>query len=438
MTAHISNTNLIGMLENARLRTYELVADLDEDQLLGPKYGTINPLRWEIGHVAYFYEYFILRELYGRESTLGNQRADSLYDSIAVAHDSRWDLPLPGLEQTKAYMQSVLDNLCERLPGTVANEQDSFIYQFGVFHEDMHCEAFLWGRQTLAYPTPNLSAAIDASRLRNAGGLCGYVDIPGGKFRIGAEKDAAFMFDNEKYAHEVDVSAFAIARAAVTNAEYAEFVAAGGYQNEDYWDPDGWIWIQSKQITHPGYWTPQGNQQWTMRRFDKTLPLADYEPVIHVSWYEADAYCRWAGLRLPTELEWEVAALGEPDNQGNLSTNKRRYPWGNDAPTTNHANLDGYALGSVDVAAYAAGDSAFGCRQMLGNVWEWTSDTFEPFPEFSADAYTEYSTTLFGNTKVLRGGAWTTRGRMMHGGYRNFFGADRWNIFSGFRTCRPL
>jgi len=437
MTALISNTNLIGMLENARQRTYELVADLDEDQLLGPKYGTINPLRWEIGHVAYFYEYFILRELYGRESILGNQQADSLYDSISVAHDTRWDLPLLNLEQTKTYMQSVLENLCARLPGKIANEQDSFIYQFGVFHEDMHCEAFLWGRQTLAYPTPKFSAAIDASSLRNAGGLPGYVDVPGGKFRIGAEQDAAFMFDNEKYAHEVDVTAFSIARAAVTNAEYAEFVAAGGYQTEDYWNPDGWIWIQNNQISHPGYWTPQGNQQWTMRRFDKTLPLPDNEPVIHVSWYEADAYCRWAGLRLPTEHEWEVAALGEADNQGNLSANKRRYPWGNDAPTASHANLDALALGSVDVAAYAAGDSAFGCRQMLGNVWEWTSDTFAPFPGFSADAYTEYSTTLFGNTKVLRGGAWTTRGRMMHGGYRNFFGADRWNIFSGFRTCKP-
>jgi len=437
MTALISNTNLIGMLENARQRTYELIADLDEDQLLGPKYGTINPLRWEIGHVAYFYEYFILRELYGRESILGNQQADSLYDSISVAHDTRWDLPLLNLEQTKAYMQSVLENLCARLPGTVANEQDSFIYQFGVFHEDMHCEAFLWGRQTLAYPTPKFSAAIDASSLRNAGGLAGYVDVPGGKFRIGAEKDAAFMFDNEKYAHEVDVTAFSIARAAVTNAEYAEFVAAGGYQTEDYWNPDGWIWIQNNQIAHPGYWTPQGNQQWTMRRFDKTLPLPDNEPVIHVSWYEADAYCRWAGLRLPTELEWEVAALGEADNQGNLSANKRRYPWGNGAPTASHANMDGLALGSVDVAAYAAGDSAFGCRQMSGNVWEWTSDTFAPFAGFSADAYTEYSTTLFGNTKVLRGGAWTTRGRMMHGGYRNFFAADRWNIFSGFRTCKP-
>ena len=436
MTALISNTNLIAMLENARHRTYELVADLDEDQLLGPKYGTINPLRWEIGHVAYFYEYFILRALYGRESVLGNQQADSLYDSITVAHDTRWDLPLPDLRQTKAYMQSVLDNLCERLPGTIATEQDSFIYQFGVFHEDMHCEAFLWGRQTLAYPTPKFSAAIDASSLRTAGGLSEYVDVPGGHFRFGAEKDAAFMFDNEKYAHGVDVAPFSIARAAVTNAEYAEFVAAGGYQEEVYWHADGWDWVQKNQLSHPGYWTPQGNRQWTMRRFDKTLPLPENEPVIHVSWYEADAYCRWAGLRLPTELEWEVAALGEPDGQGNLSANKRRYPWGDNAPTADHANLDGLALGCVDVAAYAAGDSAFGCRQMLGNVWEWTSDTFAPFPEFSADAYTEYSTTLFGNTKVLRGGAWTTRGRMMHGGYRNFFGADRWNIFSGFRPCK--
>ena len=437
MTARISNTNLIAMLEDARHRTYELVDGLDEDQLLGPKYSTINPLRWEIGHVAYFYEYFILRELYGRASVLGNQRADSLYDSITVAHDTRWDLPLPDLKQTRAYMQSVLDSLCERLSGTLASEQDSFIYQFGVFHEDMHCEAFLWGRQTLAYPTPRFSAAIDASGLRSAGGLPGYVDVPGGRFRLGAEKDAAFLFDNEKYAHEVEVAPFSIARAAVTNAEYAEFVAASGYQKEEYWHPDGWAWVQENGVSHPGYWTPQGKGQWTLRRFDQTLPLPDNEPVIHVSWYEADAYCRWAGLRLPTELEWEVAALGEPDSQGNLSAGKRRYPWGNEAPGASHANLDGVALGCVDVAANPAGDSAFGCRQMLGNVWEWTSDTFEPFPGFSPDAYKEYSTTLFGNTKVLRGGAWTTRGRMMHGGYRNFFGADRWNIFSGFRTCKP-
>jgi iron(II)-dependent oxidoreductase len=166
------------------------------------------------------------------------------------------------------------------------------------------------------------------------------------------------------------------------------------------------------------------------------LPLPPDEPVIHVTWYEADAYCRWAGLRLPTEVEWEAAALGEAAADGTLAAAKRRYPWGEAPPDPSRANLDGRALGPVDVAALAAGDSAFGCRQMLGNVWEWTADTFIAFPGFSADAYKEYSTMLFGDTKVLRGGAWTTRGRMIHGTYRNYFEAYRQDVFGGFRTCR--
>jgi iron(II)-dependent oxidoreductase len=436
VTAPISTTKLIAMLQNARARTYELVDDLDAEQLMGPKLGTINPLRWEIGHVAYFYEYFILRQLYGRESILGNQQADSLYDSIAVAHDTRWDLPLLSMAKTKDYMQAVLDSLCERLEGPMTNEQDSFIYQFGVFHEDMHTEAFIWGRQTLAYPMPNFANAIDASVERNTGAYPGYVEVPGGRFNLGADPDAPFLFDNEKYAHEVEIQPFSIAKAAVTNAEFAEFIAAGGYKNDSCWSPEGLKWRQQNQATHPGYWLPDGKDKWLMRRFDQTIPLPACEPVIHVTWYEADAYCRWAGLRLPTEIEWEVAALGEPDPAGDLSPNKRRYPWGESPPDADHANLDGRALGCVDVAAYANGDSAFGCRQMLGNVWEWTSDTFQPYPGFSADAYHEYSSMLFGSTKVLRGGAWTSRGRMLHGTYRNFFEPDRWNIFSGFRTCQ--
>jgi iron(II)-dependent oxidoreductase len=440
MTDTISTTKLIDMLQNARARTYELVEDLDAGQLMGPKLGTVNPLRWEIGHVAYFYEYFILRQLYGQDSILGNQLADELYDSIAVAHDSRWDLPLLSMTETRNYMQGVLDSLCDRLQGPIANEQDSFIYQFGVFHEDMHTEAFAWARQTLAYPTPQFSNAIDASNLRNAGAHPGYVEIPAGSFQLGATPDAVFMFDNEKFAHEVRVQPFSIAKAAVTNAEFAEFIADGGYQRDDFWCEEGMQWRQKNQATHPGYWMPDAGSdvsgKWLMRRFDQTLPLPAREPVIHVSWYEANAYCRWAGLRLPTEIEWEVAALGEADNNGDLADRKRRYPWGDSPPESNHANLDGRALGCVDVAAHAAGDSAFGCRQMLGNVWEWTSDTFQPYPEFSADAYKEYSSMLFGTTKVLRGGAWTSRGRMLHGTYRNFFEPDRWDIFCGFRTCK--
>jgi iron(II)-dependent oxidoreductase len=428
------------MLQNARQRSYELVDDLDGGQLMGPKLDTINPLRWEIGHVAYFYEYFILRQLYGHDSILGNRQADALYDSIAVTHDTRWDLALLSMAETKNYMQAVLDSLCERLQGPTASEQDSFIYQFGVFHEDMHTEAFTWARQTLAYPTPHFSNAIDASELRNAGAHPGYVEIPGGSFQLGANPEAAFMFDNEKYAHDVQVQAFSIAKAAVTNAEFAEFIADGGYQRDACWSEEGLKWRNKIKAGHPGYWIADAGGEisgkWLMRRFDQTIPLPACEPVIHVTWYEADAYCRWAGLRLPTEIEWEVAALGESDKNTGLAKHKRRYPWGEQPPGIDHANLDGQALGCVDVAAHAAGDSAFGCRQMLGNVWEWTSDTFEPYPGFSADAYKEYSSMLFGSTKVLRGGAWTSRGRMLHGTYRNFFGPDRWDIFCGFRTCK--
>ena len=435
MTAAISTTKLIAMLQDARSRTYELVDDLDQQQLIGPKLSTVNPLQWEIGHVAYFYEYFILRQLYGHDSLLGNKQADALYDSISVPHDVRWELPLLSMGETKQYMQDVLDRLCERLPSTTASEQDSFIYQFGVFHEDMHTEAFLWGRQTLGYPTPSFANRIDCSALRAAGAHPGFAEIPGGKFKLGASPDADFMFDNEKYAHEVQVRPFEISKAAVSNAQFAEFVAAGGYNLDQHWCAEGLKWKQINQVNHPGYWIADGPGQWLMRRFDKTIKLLDHEPVSHVNWYEANAYCRWAGLRLPTELEWEVAALGERSDNGGLSASKRRYPWG-DTTRPDFANLDGKCLGCVDVASYAEGDSAFGCRQMLGNVWEWTSDTFQPFAEFSADAYQDYSQPLFGTTKVLRGGAWTSRSRMVHGTYRNFFEPDRWDIFSGFRVCK--
>ncbi|MFA9421300.1 MAG: SUMF1/EgtB/PvdO family nonheme iron enzyme, partial [Gammaproteobacteria bacterium] len=354
MTAAISTTKLIAMLQNARQRTHELVDGLDAEQLMGPKLDTVNPLHWEIGHVAYFYEYFILRQLYGHESILSNRQADALYDSIAVSHNTRWDLPLLSMTETKDYMQGVLDSLCERLHGPTANAQDSFIYQFGVFHEDMHTEAFTWARQKLAYPTPKFANAIDATNLRNVGPYPGYVDIPGGVFQLGADPEAAFMFDNEKFAHEVQVKAFSIAKAAVTNAEYAEFIAEGGYQRDACWSEEGLQWRNQTQASHPGYWVADNggdvSGKWLMRRFDQTIPLPAFEPVIHVTWYEADAYCRWAGLRLPTEIEWEVAALGEPDNNGGLGAHKRRYPWGDKPPEIDHANLDGRALSCVDVA----------------------------------------------------------------------------------------
>ena len=439
MTAKISTTHLTTILQDARSRTLELMAGLDEEQLIGPQIATVNPMRWEIGHVAYFYEYFILRQMYGHESLLGS-KADKLYDSIKITHDTRWDLPLLSTNNTLHYMRDVLDKLCEHLiindEDSFANKQDSFMFQFGVFHEDMHTEAFTWARQTLAYPTPEFAIANDMTNERSAGPLPGYVDIPGGIFRLGGNPEAAFMFDNEKQAHEVIIKPFSIAKAPVTNKEFSIFVDDGGYKNKAFWDEDVWAVLQKNNQEQPGYWIKHTNRNWAMRRFDQLIPLPLDEPVSHLSWNEANAYCKWAGVRLPTEIEWEVAALGECTNNGTLANTKRKYPWGDNPPDASLANLDGRALGCIDVAALPKGDSAFGCRQMLGNIWEWTADIFNPYPGFSPDVYKEYSQMMFGKARVLRGGAWITRSRMMHGTYRNYFEPQRWNIFSGFRTCK--
>ena len=432
----VESATLEAYIRDARVRTRELVDDLTDEQLMGPRLAIVNPMRWEIGHVAWFHEHFILQRVYAEAPLLANGHA--LYDSIGIHHDQRWDLPLPSRTDTLAYMQRVHDRLLERLGSGTASAVDSYLYQFTAFHEDMHDEAFTWTRQTLGYPRPTFAAARDPGPVPDAGAgdLPGDVSVPGGELLVGAPGDAPFVFDNEKWCHPVAVRPFRIARAPVTNAGFAAFVDDGGYARREHWTDAGWRWRESVRAEHPVYWERDGEGGWLVREFDETLALAPDRPVVHVNWFEASAWCRWAGRRLPREHEWEAAALGEPDRAGVcLSDAKRRYPWGGEAADPARTNLDGRSLGGVDVAALPAGDSAFGCRQMLGNVWEWCADAFCPYPGFTPDAYKEYSQTLFGHTRVLRGGAWTTRSRMVTGLYRNFFGPDRRDIFAGFRTC---
>jgi iron(II)-dependent oxidoreductase len=427
---------LAASMRDSRARTLELLQDLDDGQLMGPVLATVNPLLWEVGHAAWFHEHFILQRAYAKPPLMA--QAQGLYDSIAIAHHQRWDLPLPSRQDTLNYMQRVLETLLERLPSGQANALDSYLYQFTTFHEDMHCEAYLWARQTLAYPGPDLAVARDPGPAPDAaaGALDGDVSVPGGQFLLGAPGDAPFVFDNEKWAHLVELSPFRIGRAPVSNAQFAAFVDDGGYRSRSLWCDAGWAWRHQAAAEHPRYWQRDGAGGWMQRRFAQLEALPAHQPVIHVNWYEADAWCRWAGRRLPAEREWEAAALGVPGADGErLRLEKRRYPWGDEAPDAGHANLDGRALGCVDVAALPRGDSAFGCRQMLGNVWEWCAEPFTPYPGFTPDAYKEYSQTLFGHTRVLRGGAWTSRSRMVTGLYRNFFGPERNDVFAGFRTC---
>jgi len=412
-------------LRDARDRTRELVAGLSDEQLIGPRLAIVNPLRWETGHVAWFHEFWVLRHHFG-EAPL-REDGDRLYDSAAVAHDSRWDLPLPTMADTLAYGHAILERVADRLSRQAVASASLYFGRLGLFHEDMHDEAFTYTRQTLGYAPPPFVARAAAKP--QAGPLTGDVEVPGGAFTLGATPDLPFVFDNEKWGHPVTVAPFRIARAVVTQGELAEFVEAAGYERRPLWSAEGWAWREREAAAAPFYWERADGGGFCRRVFDRSVPLAEHEAAVHVNAFEAEAYCRWKGRRLPTEAEWELAASG-------FEQPKRRFPWGDDPVTPEYANLDGHYGGTIDVAALAAGDSPFGCRQMIGNVWEWTATRFGPYPGFVADPYKEYSEPWFHTPhRVLRGGCWVTRGRLLRNTWRNFYEPHRRDAGAGFRTC---
>jgi len=297
----------------------------------------------------------------------------------------------------------------------------------------MHVEALVYTRQTLGYARPE---RLGETATHRAGAWGGDVEVPGGRWRLGSTAADGFIFDNEKWAHEVEIAPFRIAKAPVTNAEFAAFIDSGGYRRREFWSAVGWAWRERVAAEQPVYWLKKDGGGWTWRRYDKVDELPPHAPVTFVNWYEAQAWCNWAKRRLPTEAEWEAAAVGEASADGSrLADSKRRWPWGEAAPNRERANLDFAFDGPLDVAACAAGDSAFGCRQMVGNVWEWTASDFVPFPGFAADPYEDYSQPWFGTRKVLRGGSFATSARLARPGYRNFFTPERNDVIAGFRTC---
>jgi iron(II)-dependent oxidoreductase len=429
----LSSAELEHWLLDARRRTLALTGDLEGERLMGPRLAIVNPPLWEIGHVAWFQERWCLRyRESGSFSPSIRADADNLYDSSRIPHHARWELPLPSLKDTLAYLQAVLERVLERVVRDSSREDLQYFVQLSVFHEDMHGEAFNYTRQTLGYPRP--PALEEEPPPPVAPPAHGDVLVPGGEFTLGAAPGGQFVFDNEKWAHSVTIAPFAISRTAVTNGEYAGFVGEGGYFRREWWSEAGWNWRLQAGATAPRHWIQDGHR-WLQRLYDEMVDPPPNAAVVHVNWYEAEAYCRWAGRRLPTEAEWEAAAAGAPDGTGGLAPRKSRYPWGDTPVHGQYANLDAIARGCVDVSAYAEGESAFGCRQMLGNVWEWTADTFLPYPGFTPDPYREYSAPWFGTHKTLRGGSFATRSRMIHNTWRNFFTPDRRDIFAGFRTC---
>ena len=416
--------DILLLLADARARTHAYTSDLSTEQFRVPLLDIINPFVWELGHIGYFAEFWILRNLYGRPPII--TRADQLYDSAKIPHDDRWSLPLPSRAETLAFMQQELDAVAQAARRNEPAQKDAqYFHKLALYHEDMHGEAFVYTRQTLGYGRPSSSGRQHAK----SGPLPGDARIPAGTYGIGARPDDGFVFDNEKWAHNVSLGAFEIARAPVTNAEYAAFVEDAGYRRRELWSDEGWSWRQTSALEHPIYWRQGSDPRalWERRHFDTWIEVSPDEPVCHVSWHEAQAFCAWAGRRLPSETEWEVAATGGQ---------RRRYPWGDGASPLERANVDASVGNVVDVGAHPEGDSPFGCRQMIGNVWEWTSTPFGPYPGFTPDPYKEYSEPWFGTHMVLRGGAWSTRARLITTRWRNFYRPTRCDIITGFRTCR--
>ncbi|MER5886787.1 ergothioneine biosynthesis protein EgtB [Streptomyces sp. NPDC001941] len=416
-------------LTTARARTALLTSCVDEPDLTAQHSPLMSPLVWDLAHIGNQEEQWLLRAVGGR--TPLRPEIDPLYDAFAHPRATRPTLPLLSPVQARAYAGEVRERVLDVLDG-VPLEGDPLLdagFAFGMVaqHEQQHDETMLITHQ-LREGAPALHAPPPPPG--STSGLPAEVLVPGGPFTMGTSTEP-WALDNERPAHPRLVPAFWIDTVPVTNARYRHFVDDGGYRDARWWAPEGWEHVRRHSIGAPLFWHREGGQ-WLRRRFGVTEPVPDDEPVLHVSWYEADAYARWAGRRLPGEAEWEKAARHDP-----ATGRSRRYPWGDADPEPRHANLGQRHLRPAPAGAYPDGASAFGVRQLVGDVWEWTASDFLPYPGFAAFPYREYSEVFFGAAhKVLRGGSFAVDPVACRGTFRNWDLPVRRQIFSGFRTAR--
>jgi iron(II)-dependent oxidoreductase len=410
-------------LTAARDRTLALV-DFDEAELRRQYHPLMSPLVWDLAHIGQQEELWLLRDgSTDRPSMLGPQ-VESLYDAFVHARASRVDLPLMSPRDARVFCRTVRDKVFDGLD-TVADDE-TFAYGLVLSHEHQHDETML---QALNLRVGEPLLQPGASLPNGRAGVAGTsVLVPGGPFVLGV--DAAtepYSLDNERPAHVVDVPAFCIGRVPVTNFEWQAFVDDGGYHEQQWWSHRGWEYRQQSGIVAPQFWNGDG----TRTRFGRIEDISRAEPVQHVTFFEAEAFAAWAGARLPTEIEWEKACAWDPGAQ-----RRRRFPWGDGAPTSELANLGGEALRPAPVGAYPAGASAYGAEQMLGDVWEWTSSPLRPWPGFTPMIYERYSRPFFdGDYRVLRGGSWAVAREILRPSFRNWDHPIRRQIFSGVRLA---
>ncbi len=420
-------------LEAARRRSLAILEPLDHEQLRRQHSPLMSPLAWDLAHVGNYEELWLLRAAAAHPGV--DPSIDHLYDAFRHARADRPALPLLSPAEALGYVGEVRDQVLDVLdtveldPGRPLLD-NAFVYGMVIQHEHQHDETMLATRQLMGDQAVPLDAALPPAPTAPPGPAEVLVD--GGTYTIGTDVDP-WAYDNERPAHQVTLEPFRIDTAPVTCGRYAEFVAAGGYHDRRWWTEEGWAWRTEAGLEHPEFWRREGDGSWSVVRFGRRIDVRADEPVQHVCWYEADACARWMGKRLPTEAEWEVAACAVP------AGGRRRNPWGDEPPTPASANLGGRLDGPAPVGSFPAGTSAWGCAQMVGDVWEWTSSDFTAYPGFRTFPYREYSEVFFGpDYKVLRGGSWATSPVAVRGTFRNWDYPIRRQIFAGFRCARDL
>ncbi|MEU3465248.1 ergothioneine biosynthesis protein EgtB [Streptomyces sp. NPDC006733] len=423
---------IAAVLTTARDRTRVLTECVDDPDLAAQHSPLMSPLVWDLAHIGNQEELWLLRTVGGHEPIFPSE-INSLYDAFEHPRAERPRLPLLPPGEARGYNHEVrgrVMDLIEKTPLHGSGLLDAgFAFGMVAQHEQQHDETMLITHQLRTGPAV-LTAPAPPAAPADAATLPREVLVPGGPFTMGTSTEP-WALDNERPAHRVHVDAFHIDTTPVTNGAYLRFVADGGYDDPRWWTGPGWEHRQRTGLTAPLYWRQEGGQ-WLRRHFGVTEPVPADEPVLHVSWYEADAYARWAGRRLPTEAEWEKAARHDP-----ATDRSRRYPWGDADPGPEHANLGQRHLRPAPAGSYPAGASPLGVRQLIGDVWEWTASDFLAYPGFTAYPYPEYSEVFYGGDyKVLRGGAFAVDQVACRGTFRNWDHPVRRQIFSGFRTAR--
>ncbi|MEV0701855.1 ergothioneine biosynthesis protein EgtB [Saccharopolyspora sp. NPDC050389] len=415
-------------LARTRQRSAGLTDSVDDEDLVKQHSPLMSPLVWDLAHIGSQEELWLVRDVGGAPAI--RPEIDDLYDAFQHARVDRPQLPLLGPAEAREYVGTVRSKVFDLVDGVPLEGRrlvrQAFAFGMIVQHEQQHDETMLATHQLRDGP-PALAAAPPPS---DVDVLPPEVFVPGGPFTMGTSAEP-WALDNERPAHQVHVDDFYLDSTPVTNGAYLAFIDAGGYDDPRWWSDAGWTYRQRVGLRAPRFWWLEGHR-WLRRRFGHVEPVPPEEPVVHVSFHEAEAYAAWAGKRLPTEAEWEKAARFDP-----ASGRSRRYPWGDADPRPEHANLSQRHLQPAPAGAYPDGAAPCGARQLIGDVWEWTATDFLPYPGFSAFPYREYSEVFFGpDYKVLRGGSFGTDAAACRGTFRNWDYPIRRQIFAGFRCAR--